>query len=264
MLRGGISSVSYRNALPRDIIAAARGSGLGGIEWSADTHAPHGDLAKAEELMMATLRAGLTVSAYGSFYRMGRGTRSTLDFATAVLACARKLQAPIIRIWAAPADTAPNGTLEALRREAIEIADQAGRFGITVCLEPHELSVINDYDRLAELVTVADHPFFQACWAPLAAPPSKDRETSISALAPHIALIHVRNWTRAYARRPLGENLECWVRVMDALAERARRSVLDYWALIEYLEDEGSETLKREAEALQTLLEQRTLVAELR
>ncbi len=267
MLRGGISSVSYRNARAHDIIAAARGAGLGGIEWSADTHAPHGDLAKAEELMMATLRAGLTVSAYGSFYRVGRGPRSALDFPSAVLACARRLQAPIIRVWAAPlADAAGGGasvSLEALAREALALADQAGRFGITVCIEPHELSVIRDYERLAELVTIADHPFFKACWAPLAAPPREEREESIAALAPHIALIHVRNWTRAYARRPLSENLECWVRVVDALAERARRSVLDHWALIEYLEDEGSDTLKREAEALQSLLEQRSLVAEL-
>lgn len=264
MLRGGISSVSYRNVRAQDIIAAVRTAGLGGIEWSADTHAPHGDLARAEELMMATLRSGLTVSAYGSFYRMGPGAHPNLDFETAVLACARRLQAPIIRVWAAPAADAGGTSLEALAQEAIVLADQTGRHGITVCLEPHELSIINDYDRLAELVDMAAHPFFKACWAPLAAPPREDREKGISLIAPHIALIHVRNWTSSYARRPLSENLDCWTQVVDALAERAQHSVLDHWALIEYLEDEASETLKREADALQALLEQRALIAELK
>ncbi len=259
MLRGGISSVSYRNARAQDIIAAARDAGLGGIEWSADTHAPHGDTERAEELMMATLRAGLTVSAYGSFYRMGPTAHENLDFKGAVLACARRLQAPIIRVWATDAPRTP---LEALTQEAAMLADEAGRYGITICLEPHELSAVADYGRLAELVELVAHPFFKACWAPLSAFPRKNREEGIALLAPHIALIHVRNWTKSYARRPLGENLDCWTRVVDALAERARQSVLDHWALIEYLEDESQETLKRETEALRTLLAERSLVAE--
>jgi 3-dehydroshikimate dehydratase len=71
MLRGGLSSVSFRNEASDKVVALARGAGLGGIEWSADTHAPHGDLRRAEGLLMETLRAGLTVTSYGSFYRLG-------------------------------------------------------------------------------------------------------------------------------------------------------------------------------------------------
>lgn len=261
MLRGGISSVSYRNARAQDIITAAHNAGLGGIEWSADTHAPHGETERAEELMIATLRAGLTVSAYGSFYRMGPSTHQTLDFSESVLSCARRLQAPIIRVWATDI---PGTPLEALTQEAKRLADEAGRYGITICLEPHELSAISDYNRLAELVEMAAHPFFKACWAPLSSPGRTNSEEGITLLAPHIALIHVRNWTKSYARRPLGENLDCWTRVVDALAERARRSVLDHWALIEYLENESQETLNRETEALRALLAERSLAAELK
>lgn len=259
MLRGGISSVSYRNAHAQDIIAAASAAGLGGIEWSADTHAPHGDIARAEELMMGTLRAGLTVSAYGSFYRIGLGPHGSLDFSSAVLGCARRLQAPIIRVWAAPASE--EVTMGTLAAEAVAISDEAGRHGITVCLEPHERSVVANYERLAEVVEATDHPFFKACWAPLPTPHKEDRDNGINLLAPHIALIHVRNWTQSYARKSLKEDLDCWIRVVDALADRARRSVLDHWALIEYLEDESPETLKREAEALRALLDQRALAA---
>jgi sugar phosphate isomerase/epimerase len=262
MLRGGISSVSYRNAQAEDIIGAAGKAGLGGIEWSADTHAPHGDVARAEELMMATLRAGLTVSAYGSFYRLGLRKPKSLDFSTDVLACARRLQAPIIRVWAAPAAATENTTLNEIAEEAVAISDQAGRFGITVCLEPHDRSVIADYSRLAETVEAVDHPFFKACWTPLSSPLKASQQKGIELLAPHIALIHVRNWTRSYTRRPLSESIDSWTSVVDALAERARRSVLDHWALIEYLEDDSPATLKRETEALKTLLEQRMLVAE--
>jgi hypothetical protein len=74
MLRAGISSVSYRNRKATDVIAAAKNARFAGVEWSSDTHVPPGDLRTAESIMMATLRAGLTVSAYGSYYRIGGGT----------------------------------------------------------------------------------------------------------------------------------------------------------------------------------------------
>jgi len=248
MVRGGISSVSYRNTAAEAVIAAALQAGLAGIEWSADTHAPPGDLERAETLMMATLRARLTVSAYGSFYRLDGdlATEALLKF-KAILESARRLQAPSIRIWAG---SSPGPALSALARD---LADQAGDLGITICLEPHARSVIADYPALAAFIKEVDHPFFKACWTPL--PENPDRTLCLEELIPHIQLVHVRHWTKSYARLSLQEKAPCVGIILSALAKRAQTAQLDFWALIEYLQDDSPETLSRESAALTELLD---------
>lgn len=247
MLRSGISSVSYRNAKPAEVIAAARGAGLGGIEWSADTHVPHGDLEAAEAALIGTLRAGLTISAYGSFYRVGS---DGVAFAS-VLETARRLQAPTLRVWAAP--RMRNGEAS-FASEARRIADAAGKHGVTVCLEAHERSSVRDYATLAGIVHGVDHPFFRACWSPLPGLPAEDRREAAGDLADVIALVHVRNWTEQYGRMPLAESAGEWAAIIAGLAAWSGKSVLDRWALIEYLEDDTPQTLGREAAALAAVL----------
>ena len=140
MVRQGISSVSFRNAKAEEIIAAAREAGLEGMEWSADTHAPTGDFKAAEKLMMATLRGGLTISAFGSFFRLIDGA----DHGP-VLETARRLQASSVRIWAGPAGSPVPA--DAARK----LADASGKLGITVCIEPHPKSAVADYGDLFSL-----------------------------------------------------------------------------------------------------------------
>ena len=210
MLRGGISSVSYRNRKAAEIIEAARKTRFSGIEWSSDTHAPPGDLRIAENLMMATLRAGLTVSAYGSFHRIGGCAE---EFA-AVLASARSLQAPNVRVWAAPRS---GGLLLASMAEtARALADEAGKFGITLCIEAHERSAVDRYETLAELVRLVAHPFFRVSWAPLPGLGKVELLEGAAALAPELTLIHVRNWNAGYDRRPLADKEGTWPGIIDA------------------------------------------------
>jgi sugar phosphate isomerase/epimerase len=245
MIRGGISSVSYRNSPPKTVIEMARGAGLGGIEWSADTHAPHGDFKRAEELMIATLRAGLTVTSYGSFFRLGVGDDSESSFAL-VLETARRLQAPAIRIWAPFDETA---SIDAITAEGCSFAEKTGKYGITLCIEPHERSAVADYRTLLAVAEKADHPFFRICWAQLPADSPEERRNAAVRLAPKLGLAHLRNWTTGYDRMPLENSTSCWTAV-EGMAEHNRNSVLDRWAVIEYLSDERPETLKREAAAL--------------
>ncbi len=268
MIRVGISSVCYRNAKAENIIALAREAGLGGIEWSADTHAPHGDATKAETLMMATLRAGLTVSAYGSFYRLGMNGDDGLSF-DAVLQSARRLQAPVIRIWA-PTDPArrislrkkiprhgsshvdggpePAGT-EKLVDQARKLADIAGKFGITLCLEPHDTSLIPDYASLESLVGGVAHPFFRACWTPLNVQDPAVVRASVESLAPLVSLAHFRAWHQVGETDTAHQISPSWA-MLDTMVEQERGSNLDRWALIEYVEDDTPQALKKNARFL--------------
>ncbi len=243
MIRCGLASVSYRNADPKSVIERAKSAKLGGIEWSADTHAPHGDLKTAERLMMETLRAGLTVSCYGSFYRIGSDASPCFD---AVLETALRLQAPTLRVWGpSSGSVAP----EEVAREGASLAEEAGRRGITVCIEPHEKSAVRDYAVLTEVLEIAGHPFLKACWAQLPGCGPKEAETAARELGPRIGIVHVRNWSSGYARMPLDAEDACWAAIAG-MAERGGDSDLDRWALIEYLADERPETLRCEAEAL--------------
>jgi len=268
MIRIGISSVCYRNAKAETIIDSARAAGLGGIEWSADTHAPHGDSRKAEILMMATLRAGLTVSAYGSFYRLGMNESGGASFET-VLQTARHLQAPVIRIWAATdperykslrkkkslSGAAREMTrdqtagIETLISQARGLADAAGKFGITLCMEPHDSSLVHDYGMLETLVVGTGHPFFKACWTPMNTLDFSAIHASVERLAPLVSLTHFRAELPLLETETIPQESPC-LAMLSRMAEKERGSNLDSWALIEYVEDDSPQTLAENARRL--------------
>ena len=67
----GLVSVSFRGESPETILHEARAAGLRAIEWGGDVHVPPGDLENARRIGAATREAGLSVAAYGSYYRLG-------------------------------------------------------------------------------------------------------------------------------------------------------------------------------------------------
>ena len=71
MLKSGLVSVSFRSLPPEEIVRLAAGCGLGAIEWGGDVHVPPGDIANAARVGEMTRAAGLAVSSYGSYYRLG-------------------------------------------------------------------------------------------------------------------------------------------------------------------------------------------------
>jgi hypothetical protein len=82
----GLVSITYRKLTPAEIIPLVRDAGLSCIEWGSDIHVPQTDLANARRVGEMTREAGLTVSSYGSYYRLGAGQ----DFAP-YLAAPRRL-----------------------------------------------------------------------------------------------------------------------------------------------------------------------------
>jgi sugar phosphate isomerase/epimerase len=268
MIRVGISSVCYRNAKAETIIASTRAAGLGGIEWSADTHAPHGDVQRAETLMMATLRAGLTISAYGSFFRLGMNIDQAASF-DGVLQSARRLQAPVIRIWAST-DPARRNSLRKkitppgivgkeaspqavaagkLVDQARALADIVGKYGITLCLEPHVSSLVPDYTSLESLVIGTAHPFFKACWTPLNTLETDSVHASVDRMSPLTSLVHFRAGRLLWECESVDLESPC-LAMLDVLVEKERGSNLDRWALIEYLEDDSPQTLEKHARCM--------------
>ncbi len=97
MIRPGLVSVTFRKLTPREIVTAAVQAKLQGIEWGGDVHVPHGKIDVAREVAAMTRDAGLAISSYGSYYRLGDEAK---DLLPRVIETAIALGAPVVRVWA--------------------------------------------------------------------------------------------------------------------------------------------------------------------
>ena len=84
MLKLGLTSVTFRELSADDIINYAKKCSLSAIEWGSDAHVLPGDTKTAEAVKEKTISAGICVSSYGSYFRLGKNddinvTCATLD-----------------------------------------------------------------------------------------------------------------------------------------------------------------------------------------
>ena len=100
-IRPGLCSVTLRPLAPEAVVRVAADAGLAGIEWGGDIHVPPGDAATARRVARLTADAGLIVSSYGSYYRVGGDKPGELQ---PILDTAAELGAPVVRVWAGPAN----------------------------------------------------------------------------------------------------------------------------------------------------------------
>ncbi|MCC6580733.1 MAG: TIM barrel protein, partial [Phycisphaeraceae bacterium] len=164
-LSPGLVSITFRKLTPREIIDLVVGAGLRGIEWGGDIHVPHGDTARAADVGRLTREAGLTVAAYGSYYKVGRSEAAGLSFAR-VPASAVALGAPLIRVWAGdrgPADTDASAR-EAITADARRIAVMAQGAGLPIAFEFHGGSLTETAESAAQLVRDVGLPNVSTLW----------------------------------------------------------------------------------------------------
>src|ERR1019366_2311398 len=130
MLIPGLVSITFRSLAPEEIIRLAAQAGARAMEWGGDVHVPAGEVDRAREVGRWTREAGLMVSAYGSYYRLGGGGNESAPFER-VLGSAAAVAAPTIRVWAGAKGSVDCSSRE--RREiinaALRVADMAGRAG---------------------------------------------------------------------------------------------------------------------------------------
>ena len=81
MIHPGLVSVTFRALSPAQVVDLVRQAGLRGIEWGGDIHAPPGNAARAREVRHLSLEAGLSVAAYGSYYRAAQSEAAGMPFA---------------------------------------------------------------------------------------------------------------------------------------------------------------------------------------
>ncbi len=179
MLKAGLCSVTFRNKTPGEIIELASKAGLHSIEWGSDVHVPQGDIKLAREIRKMTEDAGLEVSSYGSYYRLG----TNADIVP-YLESAKELGTDEIRVWAGGQNSSyvlPNAR-EALILEAKEISRKAAEYGITISTECHAHTITDTPESLIMYMLEVNEPNFRTYWQALAHIPEDEQMHSLKAV----------------------------------------------------------------------------------
>ena len=242
----GLVSVTYRRLSPADIIARAAEVGLACIEWGSDIHVPQTDLDHARRVGNMTREAGLTVSSYGSYYRLGTGQ----DFAPyAEAACV--LGAPVIRVWAGTrgSEQTDDATRGAWAAEAKAVCRMAAEQGITVAFEYHHGTLTDTADSAVALIKAIDEPNCRLYWQPEFAKPQEVILSDLEKVSPWVDLCHVFHWYPDHSRRPLAEGTEVWRQFLSRVP-----SWQDMPLLLEFVPNDDPDLLTREASALSEIV----------
>ncbi len=242
----GLVSVTYRKLTPPAIIDLAARAGLNCIEWGSDVHVPQTDLENARRVGEMTREAGMTVSSYGSYYRLGAGQDITpyLDAAVA-------LRAPVIRVWAG---TKGSEQIDAVTRaawvdEAKTVSRLAAKRGITVAFEYHHGTLTDTGASALELVKAVDEPNCRLYWQPEFAKPRGLILSDLEAVAPYVTACHVFTWNPDHSRRPLIDGAADWREFLSRIPDWNEKPLL-----LEFVPGDDPDLLSREAGSLQKIV----------
>lgn len=241
MIRSGLVSVTFRRLAPKEIVALATSCGLEGIEWGGDVHVC--DAPAAREVRLMTEDAGLTVAAFGSYWRATGAFEPVLETAST-------LGAPTVRVWAGSSGSADETDRKRVVDALHKACEGAVVAGMTVSLEYHGGTLTDTLDSTLRLVREVDHPALRLYWQPAPDRPHADRVAEVRAVLPWLSNLHVFQWSRLgdeTLRHPLEDGGQEWP---DYL--RVARG--DRFALIEFVPGDNPAVLPAEAGTLRRWL----------
>ena len=247
-IRSGLVSITFRKLSPRQVVDAAAAAGLAGIEWGGDVHVPHGNLGQAAEVRNMTVDAGLSVAAYGSYYRAGASEAAGLAFES-VLETARALGAPVIRVWAGPVGSADTdaATRACIVADSRRIAVLAARAGIVVASEYHGGTLTDTDVSTTTYLAEVGHENFRTYWQPRVGRDVEEAAAGLTLVLPQLAHLHVFHWwPDATHRLPLAAGSDRWLRYLALAASGSN----DGFAMLEFVPDDDPARLPAEASTL--------------
>jgi sugar phosphate isomerase/epimerase len=235
-----------------DVVHHAAASGLEGIEWAGDAHVPHGDLDAATHARTLTEQAGLAVTSYGSYLSFVGSDEEVRTEGQAVIAAARALGAPRIRVWATRTGSAETGADERARTvgRLQEFADRAAAHGLEIGLEFHGRTLTDEIGSTLRLLDEVGRANVRTYWQPHQDMPDGEALDTLRAALPRTSTIHVFSWWPRSERLPLAERTELWEAVFAILADHGA----DRDALLEFVPGDDPALLQREADTLRTLI----------
>jgi 3-dehydroshikimate dehydratase len=248
MIKTGLTSVTFRGLSPEQIIALVVQAGLQGIEWGGDIHVPHGNLERAVEVGHATRAAGLEVSSYGSYYRVGCEDNSVTF--ERVLETSLRLGAPTIRVWAGDHgsfDTDPNGWKRVLV-DAERIGLLAEQAGIRLAFEYHEDTLTDTSSSACRLMREIGRKNFGCYWQPPIFAGFEERIKSLKDISPWLSYVHAfHHDSHQLLPFRLGESE--WRAYLPVISAHPG----DRYCLIEFVAEETGEQFLEDARFLKNI-----------
>jgi sugar phosphate isomerase/epimerase len=246
MMKPGLASVTFRNLPPVAIVELCRQNRLSSIEWGGDVHVPYGEERTAGAVGELTRSAGLSIAAYGSYFRLG--CPEGPDFSS-VLATAAALGAPVIRVWAGTRGSAEASS--ALRRgvidDALRCADLAAARNVSIAYEFHDGTLTDSTDSALELLGATEHPFIKTLWQPPHGLSLQECLASLHALTPRLQHVHVFHWwPDPSCRLPLENGRDRW----EAYIAELRLQGKDIPLLLEFVRGDDPDNLQEDAKTL--------------
>ncbi len=253
MLYSGLTSITFRELTPGEIIEIVKEAGLEAVEWGGDIHVPHGDINKAREVRRMSCQAGIEVPSYGSYYRVGCKNEGIESFKS-VLETALALGAEVIRVWAGNKGfrEADKEWIKKVIEESRRIASIAEEEGVRIAFEYHDNTLTDTNESAFNLLKEIDHPGISTYWQPPHCISEEERCRGLKQVLPWLENIHVFYWTgREHIRHPLEEAGSNWIDYFKIASQTGR----DHFAMLEFVKGDSIEQFYRDAAALKRILD---------
>ena len=243
MNKTGLVSISFRQHSPEFIVEKAKEAGLHFIEWGSDAHVPENDLENAKKVSEFTKKAGLEVSSYGTYYRLGQN----MDIEP-YLETARVLGTDILRIWAGNCGSAEVSAdlRKSMVTEAKEVCKKASEYGKQIHFEYHRYTLTDTVESAMELIKEIDEPNCGLYWQPQYTRSFEENLKELALVLPYVEIVHMFYWDDKDNRLFLKQGIE----EIKEYVKRARDKIF----LLEFVPDNNIEYLKQEAESLKEVL----------
>lgn len=249
-MKPGLVSVTFRKLSAREIIELVVQARLHGIEWGGDVHVPPGDSVNAKAVGRMTRDAGLSVAAYGSYYRTGHPDLGSFE---EIVEAAAALEAPIIRVWAGNVGSAV-ATPEYRRtvsEDGQRIAALAEDAGIKIALEWHSHTLSDTAESASALLDAIDHQNFLTYWQPRNGESMEFCLRDMEAALPRLIGVHTFHWDQdSGERHPLERGVDRW----PGYLRKAAAVDPNMYSLLEFVADESPEQFLKDAVTLRNWL----------
>lgn len=242
----GMTSVTFRNNSVEEIIALCKECCIECIEWGGDVHVPPDDIKNAERVGELTRKAGICVSSYGSYFKVG--VDSINDFKK-VLSTAKALKAPVIRVWCGEksSESTKNEEFECYVSCLKEMCGLAEQDNITIACEFHN-NTYNDTAKTAlKLIRGANCGNLKSYWQTITYDET-DLE-NLKALNYNTVNVHVFSWNKRGKRYALEKKLKLWKEYIKA----GKDYNVNY--ILEFVKNDSHKQFAKDVKVLKALSE---------
>jgi 3-dehydroshikimate dehydratase len=259
----GLVSVTFRKLSPDQVVQLAAEAGLKSIEWGGDIHVPHGDLAKAAHARKLCEDAGLTISAYGSYYRAWASETNGVSF-SAILDTAEALGTKSIRVWAGNlgSGAAPSNLKYAVANDLKRICQLAAERSCSISLEFHGGTLTDTAPAATALIDAVAAPNLTSYWQPPVGLPAEQCLDGLRMVLPHLQNLHVFHWwPDQHYRLPLADGADAWRQYLHLATRPGKprpqelRPQEPRHASLEFVRADNPEQFRQDAKILLNLLQ---------